>query len=488
MRHLQSLTPLRGIAALTVLMFHLARNGGDSSLPAFFLRGYLGVDLFFVLSGFVLTHVYVQGFLGDTSWRSAGAFLWARVARIYPVHFFVTALLVACGGAQGLSGLDVLDNFLLILVPWPVHSINQPSWSLSAEWHAYLLFPLMVGWLWRCNGRIAAAICFALLLGLDIAIIGSFGDLREIGGGWGALARALPEFALGVITYRAFSDPHAARIWRSDVAFLAVAGALALAFEFMPNDGIIVALLPLLLLAAVRNTGLAARVLNAAPLRWMGDISYSVYLGQAFAFSAVLTLATTPLGPALGLDGLRALAVVFALAIGALIYRCVEVPCRALLHRAALPLLAVDPSSRRRCAGAAAFRPGRRPRAAPWYLAARRAAQAISAALPAGRHGNRRGGRARGDRPVARSGASSSAQRRHILRTLSARGRAEAARMAQGQAADLGASRFRRDREPAAAARPRWRDRRYPPRLHRALPAGRVDRLKRLRHPRRRRG
>src|SRR6266849_2921607 len=189
MRHLQSLTPLRGIAALTVLMFHLARNSGDSSLPAFFLRGYLGVDLFFVLSGFVLTHVYVQGFLGDTSWRSAGAFLWARVARIYPVHFFVTALLVACGGAQGLSGLDVLDNFLLILVPWPVHSINQPSWSLSAEWHAYLLFPLMVGWLWRCNGRIAAAIWFALLLGLDIAIIGSFGDLREIGGGWGSLAR-----------------------------------------------------------------------------------------------------------------------------------------------------------------------------------------------------------------------------------------------------------------------------------------------------------
>ena len=334
MRHLQSLTPLRGIAALTVLMFHLARNSGDSSLPAFFLRGYLGVDLFFVLSGFVLTHVYVQGFLGDTSWRSAGAFLWARVARIYPVHFFVTALLVACGGAQGLSGLDVLDNFLLILVPWPVHSINQPSWSLSAEWYAYLLFPLMVGWLWRCNGRIAAAICFALLLGLDIAIIGSFGDLREVGGGWGALARALPEFTLGVITYRAFSDPHAARIWRSDVAFLAVAGALAVAFEFMPNDGIIVALLPLLLLAAVRNTGLAARVLNAAPLRWMGDISYSVYLGQAFAFSAVLTLATTPLGPALGLDGLRALAVVFALAIGALIYRCVEVPCRALLRRA----------------------------------------------------------------------------------------------------------------------------------------------------------
>jgi peptidoglycan/LPS O-acetylase OafA/YrhL len=334
MRHLQSLTPLRGIAALTVVMFHLARDSGDPSVPAFFLRGYLGVDLFFVLSGFVLTHVYVPGFLGDASWRSVGAFLWARVARLYPVHLFVAALLVAGGSAQGLSGLEVLDNFLLILVPWPIHAINPPSWSLSAEWYAYLLFPLMVGYLWRCNGRIAAALCFALLLGLDIVVVGVFGNLREIGVGWGALARALPEFAVGVITYRAFSDPRVAGMWRSDAAFLAVAASLVLAVEFVPNDGVVVALLPLLLLAAVSNAGLAARLLNAAPLRWMGDISYSVYLGQTIAFSVAPMMAATGLGPLLGLNGLRAFTVAATLAIGTLIYRCVEVPCRTLLRRA----------------------------------------------------------------------------------------------------------------------------------------------------------
>jgi len=325
---------LRGIAALTVVMFHLARGSGDPSVPTFFLRGYLGVDLFFVLSGFVLTHVYVESFLSDSFWRSTGAFLWARVARIYPVHLFVTALLVACGGAAGFAGLDVLDNFLLILVPWPVPSINPPSWSLSAEWYAYLLFPFVIGGLWRCSGRAAAAICFALLLGLDILIVGRFGELREIGSGWAALARALPEFVVGALTYRAFSDPQAASIWRRDAAFLAVAATLALVVEFVPNDGLVVALLPLLLLAAVSNGGRVGRLLNAAPLRWLGDISYSLYLSQGIAFAVVLALAATSLAPVLGLGGLRALAVLLTLAIGALIYRCVEAPCRALLRRA----------------------------------------------------------------------------------------------------------------------------------------------------------
>jgi peptidoglycan/LPS O-acetylase OafA/YrhL len=334
MRHLQSLTPLRGLAALAVLLFHLTRGGDDTSVPAFFLRGYLGVDLFFVLSGFVLTHVYHASLLSDASWRSAGAFFWARVARIYPVHLFVTGLLVASAGTQGFSRLEVLDNFLLILVPWPVHAINPPSWSLSAEWYAYLLFPFAIAWLWRCNQWIAAAACFALLVGLDILIAGSFGTLHEIGVGWGALARALPEFAVGVMTYRAFRDPAAARLWHSDATFLAVAAALALALEFVPNDGVIVALFPLLLLVAVSNAGVAARLLNAWPLRSMGDISYSVYLGQSLAFSLVLSLSATRFGPLLGIDGLRVFTVASTLAIGTLLYRCVEMPCRTLLRRA----------------------------------------------------------------------------------------------------------------------------------------------------------
>jgi peptidoglycan/LPS O-acetylase OafA/YrhL len=316
-----------------VVLFHLTRHGADPSVPAFFLRGYLGVDLFFILSGFVLSHVYAREFLADPSWRAVGAFLWARVARLYPVHIFIIAVLVIGRAAQDMPALAVVENFLLILVPWPVEVLNPPAWSLSAEWYAYLLFPFMIGRLWRCDGRIAAALCVALLLGLYIFVaVSSGGDLRQVGSGWSALARALPEFVIGVITYRAFSDGDLARHWRSDVTLAAIAAALVLAAA-LPNDVVVVALFPPLLLAAVSNAGVATRLLNARPLRWLGDISYSVYLGQALAFSVVAILSATWAGPWLGLTGLRVLAVAATFAIATLTYRNVELPCRALLRR-----------------------------------------------------------------------------------------------------------------------------------------------------------
>jgi peptidoglycan/LPS O-acetylase OafA/YrhL len=331
MRYLPSLTPLRGIAALFVVMLHLTRGGADQSVPAFLLRGYLGVDLFFILSGFVLTHIYVRDFLAGPSWRDIAAFLWARVARIYPVHVFILVVLVLGGAAEGVPRLVVLQNFLLLLVPWPVAVINPFAWSLSAEWYAYLLFPFMVGWLWRCDGRLAAVLCVALLLGLDIfAQISDFGAVRYL-----MLARALPEFVIGVITYRAFSDRNLARHWQSDASVLAVAAALVVAMALMPHDDVVVvALFPLLLLAAVSNAGRATRLLNARPLRWLGDISYSVYLGQAPALSIALILSTTWLGPRLGLTGLRLVSVAATLAIATLVHRTIEVPCRDLLRRA----------------------------------------------------------------------------------------------------------------------------------------------------------
>ena len=334
MRYLPSLTPLRGIAALFVVLVHLTSGSGDQTVPEFFLHGYLGVDLFFMLSGFVLTHVYVREFLVDLSWRAVGAFLWTRVARLYPVHVFIIGVLVIGHAARDISGLAVLANFLLLLVPWPVDLLNPPAWSLSAEWYAYLLFPFMIGRLWRCDGRIAAALCVALLVGLDALVAIGFGNLQALTTGWSALLRALPEFIIGIMTYRAFSDRGLARHWRSDATFAAVAAALVLGAALPNGDMVVVALFPLLLLAAVSNAGVATRLLNTRPLRWLGDISYSVYLGQALAFSLVSMLATTWVGPWLGLTGLRVLTVAAILAIATLAYRAVEVPCRALLRRA----------------------------------------------------------------------------------------------------------------------------------------------------------
>src|ERR1700720_2129596 len=94
---LPALTSLRGIAAVTVLLYHssfVAFNFAGGSPPWFWRRGSLAVDLFFFLSGFVLTHVYGRRLNEDRNWRTVSRFLWARFCRIYPASLFTTLVFV----------------------------------------------------------------------------------------------------------------------------------------------------------------------------------------------------------------------------------------------------------------------------------------------------------------------------------------------------------------------------------------------------------
>jgi peptidoglycan/LPS O-acetylase OafA/YrhL len=97
-RQLQSLTSLRGLAALWVVFYHYSAIyfprldiGDYSNLIA---KGYLAVDLFFMLSGFVMTHVYYRAF-SESITQNYRNFLVARVARLYPLHLLVLFLFLA---------------------------------------------------------------------------------------------------------------------------------------------------------------------------------------------------------------------------------------------------------------------------------------------------------------------------------------------------------------------------------------------------------
>src|SRR5690348_14024640 len=149
---LSSLTPLRGIAALWVVLFHFCWY-----LPAIHperytgivYKGYLAVDLFFVLSGFVITHVYKEGFARRvTVWRYRD-FLKARVARIYPLHIAVLLLFVAAAIAERaatyalngsiepipLIGERSLGGLLANLVMLPSTSSTGLCCSSLSRWH-----------------------------------------------------------------------------------------------------------------------------------------------------------------------------------------------------------------------------------------------------------------------------------------------------------------------------------------------------------------
>jgi peptidoglycan/LPS O-acetylase OafA/YrhL len=148
--HLASLTPLRGVAALWVVVFHycwhLPAIQPDRYTGAVY-KGYLAVDLFFMLSGFVISHVYHGAFAHRVTGQRYRDFLKARVARIYPLHLTVLLLFVATavgeravafahGGSLGpipLVGERSLGaffaNLLMLQGIWARElSWNDPAW------------------------------------------------------------------------------------------------------------------------------------------------------------------------------------------------------------------------------------------------------------------------------------------------------------------------------------------------------------------------
>ena len=213
---MRALTGLRAYAALWVVLFHL-RHVLQPLLPEplfeFCARGYLGVDLFFVLSGFVIAYRY-GGHIGDG--RAYRVYLIRRLGRIYPLHLATLLALVAAatlgrGTAIDISGSAyyVLDERLaynLMLVhAWGLTneaSWNIPSWSISVEWFAYLVFPL----LWWVVARVRTE--GAALTGMAVAIVLTVFGLSALGEQWlhtslqHRLARGVPEFFAGMFIFR----------------------------------------------------------------------------------------------------------------------------------------------------------------------------------------------------------------------------------------------------------------------------------------------
>jgi len=300
---LQSLTPLRGMAALWVVLYHYTVLYFPSIHPEtythFIEKGYLAVDMFFVLSGFVLAHVYRDAFVDDPEshyWK----FFSARVARLYPLHIFVLTLFLATAlaaravdyaatgkfapipweGARSV-GAFVANLFMLQGLKASELSWNYPAWSISIEFLAYLVFPFALLRIWRARRAAKVALGF-LLLGMLVWLAYWTKDNFNQWDGPKTLLRCLPEFVGGMILYNFYARRQLPFILRSDFLFVGIAAALIVLLHFGAADLLIIMLLPVVVLAAVMNTGYAGKLLNILPLIWLGQISYSLYLIHGF--------------------------------------------------------------------------------------------------------------------------------------------------------------------------------------------------------------
>ena len=289
----RALTGLRGVGALLVLLHHFflspALHHHPPRLNGLVLKGYLGVDLFFVLSGFVMAMVYGAWFPAEAAgrMRRGGLFLVRRAARLWPLHAVVLGVIVgvALHAGEQPSPRTVMANFAMIQ-GWGISGeINVPAWSVSTEIIAYFLFPLLAGPLLRGRGGIWLGLAgIAVLLGAMLALAPPVGDARrgplDIHYNYSVLPvlRCLAGFTLGMLTWRLGTIDAVRR-----AAASAVVGPLALALMLLVmlakgHDLLIYPLLPLIVLGFHFGHGPAWRVLAAGPLHRLGVLSYAVYL------------------------------------------------------------------------------------------------------------------------------------------------------------------------------------------------------------------
>lgn len=220
---IRQLTGVRFVAAFWVVLYHyqpaLATAGVLVPLLHEVLRvGSLGVDLFFTLSGFILTHTYLTKLGPKVQAKSAGHFLWLRLARIYPVHFVMlnvaglavlAASLAGSGDARARDWLNPISYIkqLLLIQEWgpdPSRGWNFVAWSLSMEWLAYLFFPLVALILWRVKDRLSAP-ALAVIAFLCLSPLLWIGFTRTndpfLTQGWASSIRVLSEFVAGAFVY-----------------------------------------------------------------------------------------------------------------------------------------------------------------------------------------------------------------------------------------------------------------------------------------------
>ncbi len=312
--------------------------GGAAHVPMPLARGYLAVDLFFLLSGFVLMHVHEHEFANGIPWRSFKSFLRARFARTYPVHAAVLLMLLPLVGSQpAFSGAALVPNLLMLQIWTGDMTWNWGSWSVGAEWHAYLLFPFLVMPLQRRTLKGIALVLALCLATLAVAIVVS-GNSANIAVNPSVLLRCLPEFIAGMVLYRVFRANWLRCMFASDgIAVTSAIAAAALA-SFPGTDLAAVPALALLLLAAAHNRGWIVRALATRIPIFLGDVSYSLYMVQMVA--AVLVFTAAQHWPAIAGNGAVEAAAVFTLsfALAIPLSRFVEYPLRDWLRGRKLPL------------------------------------------------------------------------------------------------------------------------------------------------------
>ncbi len=299
-QRIESLTGLRAVAAIWVIWFHAMGSSSVWYLDNFLRRGYTGVDLFFVLSGFVISYVYADK-MKVFSWKGYHAFIRKRFIRIYPSYLSVLLLTLAIILIVGyflnsdyntknysVSGFFMQLFMLSGLGIGNPHQWNYVSWTVSSEFAAYLCYPIFAVYFSRLNSKYSVlAIGLMFLLCFTMAFYINDGRYYFLEGPW-TLSRIFSEFIMGILIYNIYKDEKYRKV---AAKLLYPALMILIASSFIKNEivtGFMVLSYCLIILSLASNSdSLISKCLSVRPLVYLGEISYSTYLVQALVLTFV---------------------------------------------------------------------------------------------------------------------------------------------------------------------------------------------------------
>ena len=354
---IKALTGLRIVAALWVVLFHFRPMLGDVSpdfrdaLAPVLNCGAQGVDLFFILSGFVLTWNYLDRMGRSWSTRATLHFLWLRLARVWPVYLVTLHLAalwviftlhvghVPSPDAGQLTAISYVRQILLVQL-WFVpffddSSWDGPAWSISAEWLAYLLFGLLVLVILRMKQATRARSLMLLASGHFYTP-------------WSWLPRIVTQFTAGALAcaaVRRLRLTDRRRRVAGYISLLLLAAMVGVLYWFdahpiagvVENDsgGVVDALFVPLVITLAIGVGSLPRVLSTRAMVYGGQISFCLYMVHELVHTAwgwaVEEFRLTPQDSPWKWNIVGLLAI--AAGISILLYHFVEEPARRWMRR-----------------------------------------------------------------------------------------------------------------------------------------------------------
>jgi peptidoglycan/LPS O-acetylase OafA/YrhL len=363
--HVDALTGVRAFAAGWVVLYHVWLFSGKDpvALHAFGLTvnltpiismGWFGVDVFFVLSGFVLTwQALLQARRAPHStaarfWHGYGEFIYRRILRVYPVYYACLAVLLPLAWLHVYGNPPDVADVALHLVMFHnvagqyVSTINGVFWSLPFEWQFYLLFPLLVLLILR------GQTLWLLLLGVAASAVSKIIVLSGGPDSHSALLLAqlpmrLDAFVIGMVAAKMAYSQQRDSHWRVWSFWIGASGLMGAAQYFGSKEILwwswdstpfvraawVDSAVALLLIGLSGDSHVGARLFNNRAMVWLGTISYSIYIWHFPLLEVLAKLQATAIASYLTSSPfvqLLVLGIPVTLAVSAISYYVIERP------------------------------------------------------------------------------------------------------------------------------------------------------------------